>query len=906
VPTTPARPSLLTAATALAAGALATLSLLAPTVAPTAAATGSAPARLVPAAVQTAAPTSNVWRYGRAYPNGLPAARTNTQAYSAPGVMAVGGGTIWVATGTPDGWVRVRDAATGGTIRDLYTGPGGVQASPAIVDWDRDGRPDIVAANLNGDLVVWNTDGRELLRRNVYTDNLPTHARGIFATPAVADLDGDGWAEMVVSSWDHHLYVLDHTGAVRKAIFVKDTMWASPAVVDVDHDGVPEIVAAWDCDADSNQFDCAYGRPGGFVGLFTRDLVPVWKQFLPGQAAWSSPVVGDLRGDGRLAVVLATGQMPCMMYTGAPGPCGTGSAVDTRSTGRALYGFDALTGAVLPGWPAALPEKTMSSPALADVDGDGRLEAFVATGGRLYRINSDGQAAWGADTCIALQKSPCGYTPLPKIDASPVVGDLLGGGRQVVAVGYDFKVTFVDAVTGAIVTSAEPARQSGEISTGIGNGLTATTWNGRTHVLSAIMLCRSDCYGGAPVWDAATVDVDSGPAAGSLLWPTFRGRMSRTGSIDAQPTGAIGGYWRDHGGAGGSFGAPLGPEYAVPGGRAQDFAGGRLYWSATTGTHSVIGAILGSYLGLGGPGYLGLPTDDEAVAGVPGARMSAFQRARIYWSASTGAHATYGAIAGRWQQTGGPAGPLGLPVGDETDGGAPGARMSLFQFGRVYWSGGTGAQELYGAILGHYLELGGPARFGLPTRGEYAREGARAADFQGMRVYWTPSLGATSVQGGIWRTYDMEGGAGTYGLPTGDERAAAAPGSAVSTFVDGDILYSPATAAHGVVGAARTLWRQLGAEAGLGFPTASQHDGDVAGSLVTTFERGEIDASPATGTHEIYGAILGRWRELGGQRSVLGLPTTGEYDVAAGRRHDFVGGTLTWDRTTGQVTLARG
>ena len=84
----------------------------------------------------------------------------------------------------------------------------------------------------------------------------------------VGDLDGDGWAELVVSSWDHHLYVLDHSGAVRRSLFLKDTAWASPAVVDVDRDGIPEIVAAWDCDANSTRFDCAYGNPGGTPARF--------------------------------------------------------------------------------------------------------------------------------------------------------------------------------------------------------------------------------------------------------------------------------------------------------------------------------------------------------------------------------------------------------------------------------------------------------------------------------------------------------------------------------------------------------------------------------------------------------------------------------------------------------------
>lgn len=850
-------------------------------------------------------PTSGLWRYGQVYPNGLPTARTNIATYAAPGIMNVGRTSPWVVTATINGWVQVRNAADGARVHDLKTGDGGIQASPVIVDWDRDGRPDILAANLNGDLVVWNTDGRELLRRNIYTDNLPTHTRGIFSTPVAADLDGDGWLEIVLTSWDHHLYVLNHDGTVRRKLFLKDTSWASPAVADVDGNGVPEIVAAWDCDANSRNFDCAYGNPGGFIGVFDRDLNLRWRQFMPGQAAWSSPAVGAVRGDGRLAVVIGTGQMPCMMYTGAAGPCGTGSAVDTRSTGRHVYGFDAATGAPLSGWPAPLPEKTMSSPALADVDGDGRLETFIATAGRVYRINSDGQVLWGSNTCVALLKNPCGYAPLQKIDASPVVGDFLGDGRQLVAISYDFKVTFVDAVTGAVVATTEPSRTEWEIGLGLGQSMTSTTWGGKTWLYTNAMLCRSDCYGSNPVWDGGTVVVQGGPTAGRVTWPTFRGQLSRTGKAQVMPNGAIGGYWSATGGAAGHLGSPTSDEYGVPGGRAQSFAGGRVYWSASTGAHSVIGSILATYLWIGGPGALGLPVAEEGSGGAPGVAMSTFQRGRVYWSATTGSHGVWGAVLGRYLETGGPAGPLGLPIGSEEPGGVPGAVMSKFQHGRVYWSAATGAKEVRGGILNHYLTRGGPARYGLPTRPEYTREGGQAVDFSGGRIYWTASEGTSSMQGGLLNAYDAEGGAGAYGLPTGDEVAGPLPGSAHSQFRYGEMHWSAGTGAHGVVGEIRRTWHAAGwATGGLGLPTTSERAGPSS-SRQNRFQNGDVHWSPTTGAHVVFGGICQYWWSLGGPSSWLGLPISGEYAVPGGRRSDFVGGSITYVYATGTMVTSK-
>ncbi len=700
--------------------------------------------------------------------------------------------------------------------------------------------------------------------------------------------------------------MLNHDGSVRRKVFLKDTSWASPAVVDVDRDGVLDVVAAWDCDANSTQFDCAYGNPGGFVGVFSRDLVLRWKQFMPGQVPWSSPAVGDVRGDGRLSVVLATGQMPCMMYTGASGPCGTGSAVDTRSSGRRVYGFDAATGAPLPGWPAVLPEKTMSSPALADVDGNGTLETFVGTGGRLYRIDSDGRVRWGADTCIALQKSPCGYSPLPKVDASPVVGDLLGDGRMLAAIPYDFKLHLVDAATGVEVRAVEPTRGPGEISQTLGNAATATTWGGRTWVYTAVMLCRSDCYGYHPVWDAATMAVDLGPAGSRLAWPTFRGDQARRGVVPQALTvsGAIGSYWRGAGGEGGPLGAPTTPEYAVPGGRAQGFAGGQVLWGSATGAHAVVGAILSRYSASGGPGALGLPTTDETGGGVAGSRSSSFTAARIWWSPSTGAQTVQGAVLERYLALGAAGGPLGLPVSSEADGEVPGSRVSAFAGGRVWWSRATGAHEVYGGILGHYLAAGGPARFGLPTSGEHAADGARVNDTQLGRLWWTASGGTRSLQGGILDHFDRTGGAARWGLPVGDEQRDPRTGAAFSVLDRGEIDWGTATGAHGVVGGILTRWRQLGGPASvLGLPVAEEQDSAAPGGRVSRFERGEVHWSERTGAWEVLGAIRDRWKATGGPTGSLGLPVSGEYSVAGGRRSDFVRGSVTWTAATGATAV---
>ncbi|GAB04488.1 esterase [Gordonia amarae] len=84
------------------------------------------------------------------------------------------------------------------------------------------------------------------------------------------------------------------------------------------------------------------------------------------------------------------------------------------------------------------------------------------------------------------------------------------------------------------------------------------------------------------------------------------------------------------------LGECLTPDYAVPGGRAQDFAGGRII-SGPKGPKVVTGAIGGAYTGAGGPGgKLGLPTSDELATRDGKGRFNTFQHGKITWDAKNG------------------------------------------------------------------------------------------------------------------------------------------------------------------------------------------------------------------------------------------------------------------------------
>ena len=78
----------------------------------------------------------------------------------------------------------------------------------------------------------------------------------------------------------------------------------------------------------------------------------------------------------------------------------------------------------------------------------------------------------------------------------------------------------------------------------------------------------------------------------------------------------------------------------------------------------------------------GLPTSDETA--VAGGRASTFTGAAIYWSSGTGAHEVHGAIASAYLSYGGPGSPLALPTSDEQP--ATGGRQNTFQHGSITYN----------------------------------------------------------------------------------------------------------------------------------------------------------------------------------------------------------------------------
>ncbi|MCC9177385.1 zinc-dependent metalloprotease family protein [Arthrobacter sp. zg-Y750] len=433
---------------------------------------------------------------------------------------------------------------------------------------------------------------------------------------------------------------------------------------------------------------------------------------------------------------------------------------------------------------------------------------------------------------------------------------------------------------------------------------------------------------------------------GVILWSDATGARISFGGIRS--------FYGTTGYQDGFLGYPTSNEYGVAGGAAQDFQGGRIFWSANTGASYVLGAIGSAYINKGGPaGPLGFPVGNEWSLGSRGGVVQAFQKGAIYWTPSTGAHIIGGAVQTYYGTQGYEAGFLGYPTSDEISGG--GGVIQTFEGGAIAWSPETGGKHLYKGMAASYMNHGGPGgalgfpigvekglatRAGAtqefqkgaiywsprtggapvlngPVRDAYKAKGAEASflgyptastvnigggssqSFEGGRVTMTAASGVRTVYAGMDSGYARLGGpGGSLGYPVGDETAAA-KGGVFQAFEKGNLYWSAATGSYAVMkGAPLDAYGKAGAENGLGYPTGNP--ASVAGGTIQSFERGRMAWSPSSGARLLFGAVDGAFAAANGPAGPYGFPTGEETaSIGSGITQNFQYGTMYWSPSTG-------
>jgi hypothetical protein len=159
--------------------------------------------------------------------------------------------------------------------------------------------------------------------------------------------------------------------------------------------------------------------------------------------------------------------------------------------------------------------------------------------------------------------------------------------------------------------------------------------------------------------------------------------------------------------------------------------------------------------------------------------------------------------------------------------------------------------------------------------------------------------------GAIGAEWRWLGGAGSsLGSAVNTEHDVA--GGRAVDFQRGIITWSPATGPHEVHGAILAKYFALGGPAALGLPVTDElPTPDGIGRFNHFSSNSSIYWSPATGAQSVGGGIRAAWAASGWEGGPLGYPVSDEYTVAGGRGSSFQGGDIYWGPNTG-THLVRG
>jgi hypothetical protein len=237
----------------------------------------------------------------------------------------------------------------------------------------------------------------------------------------VGDINNDGLNEVIVIDEAGVLYVWKRDGTEYRdgdsngstnGVFVPQLSgcslnYSTPCLADIDNDGKDEIIVATQGDQ-LHAFNDDGTQVSGFPVALSNDVS-------------GSPAVGDVDGDGQLDIVVYIKDGNLRVIRG-----NNGANLWTRSVvGSINLNFFG------------------SSPAIGDVNGDGKLETFLAT--------HDGKLTGTTYTGTNLTGFPTTYSTTTYTESSPIIADIDNDGLRDILIGSEEKAIWAWNRNGTVI-----------------------------------------------------------------------------------------------------------------------------------------------------------------------------------------------------------------------------------------------------------------------------------------------------------------------------------------------------------------------------------------------------------------------------------------------------------------------
>ena len=476
----------------------------------------------------------------------------------------------------PSGYSTTISCSTAPAEKAGFPAPFDGETSGPLAVGDIDGDNDLEIVLASGQVYAWHHNGTEVRNGDGVAltlgqfSNFPDGTLLELAAVTLADIDGLPGAEIIVSERTPvariHAFKADGTevpGWPRAFNGPSGSSfnWAAPAVGDIDGDHLPEVVVhtlngvIWAWNGDGTEVIDGDANPASQGVLYVREGA---------QWEWSrsGPTLVDLDHDGARDIVFGTKndasgikRLMAMRWNGTflpgfPKQVNAGINVDIaagdvdRDGVTELVTYDAQRwvyvvhedGTDYPGFPVRMPytssNEWATSPALADLDGDGKLEV-------IYTPNATGLSAKlvvvstnTADGTSGQVKAGWPVDLPGSSEASPVVGDLDGDGVPEIVQGigggdvgapYNLYVYHADGqpMNGFPITLTGPVRTSPVITDIEGDQDVDLVYGGWD------FLCH--------IWD-----LPYAYDGGKVPWPTYKGDMKRDGVYSAPGVSGVG------------------------------------------------------------------------------------------------------------------------------------------------------------------------------------------------------------------------------------------------------------------------------------------------------------------------------------------------------------------------------